>query len=153
MSGLEFLGSEEVVGVEVIYDMLIICMIIDVNIDVVWVIIGILQFIEQDLLIGDLNGFCVMIVIDLQMDGGGFVQVFLDIIDDKCISCYQCSYWIELFGDGLWDVWFCCVSVDSIVVVKVNNVFWDLMIEFIDLKFCFLMIVGINLQINVEQFW
>ena len=62
---------------------------------------------------GSTVGTSVQVAIDLQTDGGGFVQQVLDTIDGKATSKYQRSYRIALSGAGPWDIRVRRITADS----------------------------------------
>lgn len=83
---------------------------------------------------GSVVGASVQIAIDVQTDGGGYVQRVLDTIDGKAQSKYQRSYRIDLTGAGPWDIRVRRITADSTDLKLQNKTAWDSFTEIIDAK-------------------
>lgn len=83
---------------------------------------------------GSTVGTSVQVAIDLQTDGGGFVQQVLDTIDGKATSKYQRSYRIALSGAGPWDIRVRRLTDDSADLKLQNKTYWDAYTEIVDAK-------------------
>ena len=83
---------------------------------------------------GSTAGASVQIAIDLQTDGGGFVQTVLDTIDGKATSKYQRSYRINLTGTGPWDIRVRRITADSTDLKLQDKTYWDTYTEIVDAK-------------------
>lgn len=83
---------------------------------------------------GGTVGTSVQVAIDLQTNGGGFVQQVLDTIDGKATSKYQRSYRIALSGTGPWDIRVRRITADSADLKLQNKTYWDTYTEIVDAK-------------------
>jgi len=83
---------------------------------------------------GSTAGASVQIAIDLQTNGGGFVQTVLDTIDGKATSKYQRSYRINLTGAGPWDIRVRRITADSTDLKLQDKTYWDTYTEIVDAK-------------------
>ncbi len=83
---------------------------------------------------GKVNGTSVDIAIDVQTDGGGYVERVTDTITGKAQSKYQRSYRIDLTGDGPWDIRVRRITADSTDLKLQNKTYWDSFTEIIDAK-------------------
>jgi predicted phage tail protein len=118
----------------------------------VLVTIGIPQLFQQDTSNGDINGSSVQIAIDLQSNGGGFVEQYNQAIIGKTTSRYQRTVRIELTGSPPWDIRVRRITADSILSTLQNRTDWDSYTEGIDgrLKYPNSALVGFS--IDAEQF-
>jgi hypothetical protein len=124
MSTTEF---EVAVGAEVKHDTPLVRSITQANVKAVRVTLGFPQLTEQNMENGDLNGSSVSISIQVQTNGGGYVDAANDIITGKTTSRYQRAYMIQLAGDGPWDIRVVRTSPDSTSSAISNKTFWDTM--------------------------
>lgn len=83
---------------------------------------------------GSTVGTSVQVAIDLQANGGGFVEQVLDTIDGKATSKYQRSYRIALTGTGPWDIRVRRITDDSTDLKLQNKTYWDAYTEIVDAK-------------------
>lgn len=83
---------------------------------------------------GSTVGTSVQIAIDVQTDGGGFVQKLLDTIDGKATSKYQRSYRIGLTGAGPWDIRVRRITADTTDPKLQDKTYWDSLTEIVDAK-------------------
>lgn len=85
---------------------LVVCIIVDENVDVVCVIICILSLVQQDDF-GGLKVILVFYVIDCCNYNGFWQEVFVNnLMNEKCLLLVQIVYCIDLFyGGGFWDIW------------------------------------------------
>lgn len=125
--GFESVESEQTVGVEVTADTPVVQAVSDVTVDACRVTLGLPQLTSQNTTNGDINGTSVNIAIDVQPDGGSYVEVVNDTITGKTTTRYQRSYRIDLkgVGDGPWNVRVRRITADSETVALQNKTFWD----------------------------
>lgn len=83
---------------------------------------------------GSTAGADVRLAIDLQTNGGGFVQLVLDTIEGKATSKYQRSYRIPLSGTGPWDIRVRRLTDDSEDLKLQDKTYWDAYTEIVDAK-------------------
>lgn len=124
----------------------------NLNYTAVVVTLGIPQLTTQDTSNGDLAGGTVQIAIDLQANGGGYVEQINDTISGKTTTRYQRSYRIELTGTGPWDIRMRRITADSATVSVVNKTYWDVYVGFIDSKLRYPNTALNAVQIDASQF-
>lgn len=83
---------------------------------------------------GSLVGVDVQIAIDIQTNGGGYVQRVVDTIDGKTTSKYQRDYRVDLSGAGPWDVRVRRITPDTTDPQRQDKTFWESYTEIIDAK-------------------
>jgi predicted phage tail protein len=83
---------------------------------------------------GSVVGTTVDFAVDVQSNGGGYVEVLAASFSGKATSKYQRSYRIELTGTGPWDVRVRRITEDSTSLTLQNKTFWDSFTEIIDTK-------------------
>ena len=93
--------------------------------DTVRVTVGIPQLSLQDLENGDMVGNKVEYSIELQSNGGGFVEVYRTTIDGKTMSRYQRSTLVTLTGSAPWDIRVKRITADATQSNSVNAIWWD----------------------------
>lgn len=140
------------VGVEVKASASVVRQITDADVDAVRVTIAVPQLTEQNTSNGDLNGSSVSIAIDVQSDGGGFVQALSDTISGKTTSRYQRSYRVALTGTGPWDVRVRRLTADSTKATVQNATWWDTYTEIIDAKLRYPNSALMGMKIDSSQF-
>lgn len=123
--GLEDVRSENAVQVEILAATPVVRTIIDANTTYAIVTIGIPTLLSRNADNGDTTGTAVGITIDVQANGGGFVNLVNDSINGKTTSRYQRSYSIALAGSAPWDIRVSRTTADSHSQMLVNNTFFD----------------------------
>src|SRR4051812_39098857 len=88
------------------------------------VTIGVNALIQQDPSTGDTHGTSVSLAIDLQSNGGGFVQVSQEDFVGKTISHYQRSTRFALTGSPPWDIRVRRLTADSTSGALINATTW-----------------------------
>lgn len=83
---------------------------------------------------GNQVGTDVQLAIDVQTNGGGYVEKLRDTISGKATSKYQRAYRIALTGTGPWDIRVRRLTDDSTDIKLQNKTFWDSYSEIIDTK-------------------
>ena len=122
------------VSVEVTAASPVVRTITDANIDEARVIIGIPQLSSQDSSTGDINGTTVKLAIDLQANGGGYVEVMAVEITGKKTSKYQSDYRIPLTGSAPWDIRVRRVTADSSSALLQNKTTVDQIVQIVNSK-------------------
>ena len=89
------------------------------------VTVSVPRLTTQDTSNGDINGSSVQFAIDVQNNGGGFVQVMAPTISGKTNSEYQRSYEFDLPGTGPWDVRLRRITADATTSVVQNQLYWS----------------------------
>lgn len=150
--GFPAVESETAVGVEVKSSSAVTRQVSNTEIDAVRVRISIPQLTEQNLKNGDLNGASVTYAIDVQSNGGGFVQYLEDTVSGKTTSKYERSYRVELTGSAPWDIRVRRVTPDSTKTALQNKTFWESYTEIIDAKLRYPNSALVGIKIDSSQF-
>lgn len=104
MPGFSSGENEITVSTEILSGVPVVRSISNSNIDSVRIRVSIPQLTYQNPSTGDLTGNSVNFAIDLQSNGGGFVQQVNDTVSGKSTSKYERTYLIQLNGDSPWDI-------------------------------------------------
>ena len=83
---------------------------------------------------GSIVGWDIDLAIDVQTNGGGYVQRVTDTINGKTTSKYQRDYRIDLSGTGPWDIRVRRLSADNTDPQRQNKLYWDSYTEIVDAK-------------------
>jgi predicted phage tail protein len=150
--GFESVENEIGVATEVVAATPIVRSITDDDADAVRVRVSIPQLSEQNTTNGDLNGSIVEFAIDLQSNGGGFVQQRLATINGKTTSKYERSYRIELTGSPPWDIRVRRITPDATTVAVQNKTFFESFTEIVDGKFRYPNSAIVGIKIDSSQF-
>ena len=150
--GFESVENEIGVGTEVVFATPIVVTVTNNDADAVRVRVSIPQLTEQNTSNGDLNGSSVEFAIDLQSNGGGFVQQRLATITGKTTSKYERSYRIELTGTPPWDIKVRRVTADAPNVAIQNKTFFESFTEIVDGKFRYPNSALVGVKIDSSQF-
>lgn len=122
------------------------------NLSAVRVTVSVPQLSYQDPSTGNLSGTSVEIAIDINNNGGGWLEVKRDTISGKTMSRYQRSYRIDLPAPGPWQVRVRRISGDSTKANLQNKTFWDSYTEIIDARLRYPHSALVAIQIDAEQF-
>ena len=144
--------NEVAVGVQVTAATSVTRSITNLNDNAVRVSVSIPQLTYLNPTNGDLSGAAVLIAIDLQTNGGGFVQVVSDTISGKTTSTYQRAYRIPLTGTGPWDIRMRRITADSISSNLVNATWFASYSEIIEQKLRYPNSALVGTQIDAAQF-
>lgn len=144
--------SAKVVNVEVKNSNSITRTITDANTDAVRITLSTPTLTEQNVSNGDLGGSTVQIAIDVQANGGGFVEKKVDTISGKTTTKYTIDYRILLTGSAPWDIRVRRITADSDKVAIQNKTFWDSYTELIDSKLTYPNSAIRALEVSAEQF-
>lgn len=154
IKGFESVESEQSVGVEVTTDTPVVTSVSDSTVDACRVTLGFPQLTSQNTSNGDINGTSVQIAIDVQADGGSYVEVVNDTITGKTTTRYQRSYRIDLkgVGAGPWNVRVRRITEDSEAAALQNKSFWDSFTEITNAKLTYPNSALAALVIDSKQF-
>lgn len=134
IAGFTASEAEISVSTEVKADTPIVRSITNANINAARVTISIPRLTFQDLKTGDIKGSSVQIAIDLQANGGGYVEKVLDTISGKTSTTYQRAYRIEMTGSPPWDIRVRRITADSSQSNLRNQTLWSSYTEIVDAK-------------------
>ena len=140
------------VGTQVTFAAPVVRTITNPNINAVSVMIGIPQLTEQNTSNGDLLGSQVLVYIDVQTAGGGWVLAASDLFTGKTTTRYQRSFRIPLSGSGPWDVRVRRMTADSTSVALQNATWFDAYTEIIDAKLRYPNTALAGLRVDASQF-
>lgn len=101
---------------------------------------------------GGTSGQSVQIAIDLQEDGGSFVEVLSDTISGKATSKYQRSYLVTLTGTAPWNIRLRRITADTTNIKIQNKTFWDSYTEIIDAKLRYPNSALLSVRLNAASF-
>lgn len=152
IEGFPSVENEIGVSTQVDYATPIVRQITNEDIDAVRITVSIPQLTLQNTTNGDLNGSSVEYAIDVQSNGGGYVEKTISTITGKTTSKYQKSIRIELDGDAPWDVRVRRITADSTSSALQNKTFWDSYTEIIDGKFRYPNSAIVGVRIDASQF-
>lgn len=150
--GFASVENEEPVTVEVTKASPVTRSITNPNVNSVRVTVGIPQLSEQNPTTGDVSGSSIAIAIDIQNNGGGYVERYTKTITGKTMSHYQESYVIPLPGPGPWDIRVRRLTADNGSAVLVNKSYFDSYTEIIDAKLRYPNSVISAMQVDSKQF-
>jgi hypothetical protein len=123
------------------------------NIDAVRVTITVPRLTSVDTSNGDINGSSINLAIDIQADGGGFVEEINDTITGKTTTAYQRTYRIPLPVSGNpWDIRVRRITADSTNSRVVNEFVWSSYTRLIDEKFSYPNSAMVGLDVDSSQF-
>lgn len=134
LPGFSTVQTEQAVDVEATAGTPIVRTITNAAVDTVRVTIGIPQLTFQSPDSGDITGTEVAFAIDIQSNGGGYVQVYATTVSGKTTTRYQRAVRLALEGDAPWDVRVRRVSPAPSGSNTQNAVWWDSYAEIQTLK-------------------
>lgn len=144
--------AETLVSAEITAAAPVVRSISNANANAVRVTVSVPRLTLQDSSTGDITGTSVDFAIDVQANGGGYVQMLANTISGKTTSRYQRSYRIELSGAGPWDIRLRRITADSATSNLSNQTWWDSYTEVIDAKLAYPNTALVALAVDAEQF-
>lgn len=151
IAGFPSVEAENNVGVEVKFGVPVVRQITNTNLNRTRVTLAIPALYQQQTN-GDLTGATVDYAIDLQSNGGGFVEVLTTTISDKTSSRYQRSHDVTLIGSAPWDIRVRRITADSTSSSLQNKTVWESYTEIIDAKLTYPNSAIVGLEIDASQF-
>ena len=152
MPGNPTVESEVPVSVEVTNATSVTRQLTDSNLDYCRVTISTPRLTLQDTTTGDLKGTKVDYAIDIQSNGGGFVEVQSRSFWGKTTTRYRRSHDILLSGSPPWDIRVRRVTADNGSSTLSNDIWWDSYTKVIDHKFSYPNSVLVSTQVSAAQF-
>jgi hypothetical protein len=152
MSGLPGVQTERGVGVVVEAATPVVRSITSDQVDQVRVTIGIPQLSRQDLKTGDLLGSSFEWAIEVQSQGGGYVEVYRRTVSGKCMSLYTRSVLLNLSGGAPYDIRVRRLTADSTQSNVTNAFSWVSYTEIQQVKLRYPHRAIARLIVNAEQF-
>jgi predicted phage tail protein len=126
--------------------------ITNANVDAVRVTISFPQLTFQDPSSGDLVGTSVQFAIDVQSNGGGFVQKVLDTVSGKATSKYTRGYRIQLSGGAPYDIRVRRITEDSAAANLQNTTVFSSYTEIEQLRLSYPNSGLVALRVDAQQF-
>ena len=152
LPGFDQVQNEVAVGVTVLEAVAVTRTVTNPAVGSVRVTIAVPQMTSQDPSSGDLNGSSFEFVIDVQSDGGGFVERVRATLAEKLTSVYKFAKKIELAGPPPWDIRVRRISADSSSAAIVNAFSWDSYTEIQSLRLRYPNSALGALQVSARQF-
>jgi predicted phage tail protein len=152
LDGVSDVEYETAVGVEVKNGVPIVRTLTNPNLDSLRVTVSVPALTTQDTTNGNITGSSVDITIEVQTNGGGYVNRVNDTIAGKTSSRYQRAYLIKLEGAGPWDVRVTRVTGDATTSAVNNKTFFDSYTGIIGSRLAYPNSVLVGTQIDAAQF-
>ncbi len=149
--GYESVENEVVVGTEVVVATPVTFTITDANINAARVILQLASLFQQDTSSGDILGSSVEFTIELQANGGGYVEKVRKEIVGKSTNIYEAAYRIELTGSAPWDIRVTRISADA-TTNNQNKSFVKSYSRIIDSKLSYPNTALVGMKIDAAQF-
>jgi len=152
IAGFTDVQSETVVGIEVkVSTGPVVRTITNTNVTSVKVTVNLPQLSYMDGT-GNLGGSSVQFAIDVQNNGGGWVEKINDTITGKSSSGYERQYRIALPAGGPWDVRVRRITPDSTSSQLNNKTVWKTYTEVIDAKLRYPNSALVGVRVDASQF-
>ncbi|MFA5388054.1 MAG: phage tail protein, partial [Candidatus Paceibacterota bacterium] len=121
-------------------------------IDAARVTVRIPTLYQQNTTNGDTSGTSVSFAIDVQSNGGGFVQVMAPTISGKTSSDYRRSYEFDLPGSGPWDIRVRRVTADTTSMALQNDLYFESYTKIVKEEFSYPNSAAIGIKIDSGLF-
>ena len=131
--------------------------ITDSDVDAVRILITVPALLSQDAATGDINPTTVVITIEIQSNGGGYVAAKTVTITGKCTAPYQRSILISdlsAYGAGVndWDIRLTRTTADSATATLNNDTYWTNYTELIYEKLYYPNSALVAIEARADQF-
>lgn len=140
------------VNVEVTKSIPIIERILDTDVERCRVIISHPALLAQNQSNGDISGTTVSYKIEVNSNGGSFVEKVNATVTGKSDSEFQRAYEFDLQGSGPWDIKVTRLTADSNSAFLQNTINWQALVEIIDEKFAYPNTALVALKVDARQF-
>ena len=150
--GFNEILEEIQVGVTIVKDLPATRTIVDPNVDATRIILTIpqLQKLEDN---GDVNGSTVKIAVDIQYNGGGFINVITDTFSGRTADQYQRDYRITFTNNARpVDIRVRRLTSDSNSAKNINGVVWTSYTEIVAARLSYPNSALMALRVDAEQF-
>jgi predicted phage tail protein len=153
LPGFAEVESEVIVGVEVTNATPVIRSVSEPDLDALRVTLRLPALTFQDTSTGDLKATKVQIAIDVQENGGSYIEVVNDLIEGKTVSPYERDYRLALPAGGApWNVRVRRITADTEEVNIQDTVLWARYTEIIDNRMIYPDTALIGLEVDAEPF-
>ena len=146
IQGFPAVENEIGVSTQLVKTSNIVRQITDTDVDAVRVRVSVPRLTSQNTTNGDISGTSVSYAIDLQSNGGGYVEQSVQTISGKTTSKYERSTRIELTGSAPWD------TDDSTTSALSNDTYFESYTQIIDGKFRYPNSAIVGVRIDASQF-
>jgi predicted phage tail protein len=153
IAGFSDTEAETIVGINVTVANSVTRTVTNTSIDAVRVTVATPRLTTVNTKNGDTTGGSINYAIDLQENGGGFVEVINDTISGKTTTLYQRAFKIALpVGGNPWDIRVRRITPDNEKSNIANLLSWTSYTEIIDEKFAYPNSAVIGLEVDSKQF-
>ena len=152
LPGFKAVQNEIAVGVAVLVTTPLVRSISTVATDQVRVTISLPQLSQTNITNGDIAGASVEFAIDIQSNGGGYLEKYRTTITGKTMSRYQRSVVLDLPGAAPWNVRVRRITPVAPDVATVNVFYWDSYTEIQQVKLRYPNSVVHGLRVSAQQF-
>ncbi len=121
-------------------------------IDAVRINLSVPRLTSQNSSNGDTNGSKVEFAVDIQSNGGGFIQKMIGVIEGKTSSEYKRSYELPLEGDGPWDIRIRRITPDSTSNTEQNQLYWSTLTKIVKDKLSYPNTALVGLRVDSSLF-
>jgi predicted phage tail protein len=154
--GFSAAEDETSVGVKVTAAAPVVRTVTNPNITAIRVTLGFPAMTNSDPVTGDINGTTVQLAVDLQHNGGGFQQMYVDTVTGKTTSRYQRSYRLSLarFGaaGGTYDIRVRRLTPDSTTINLQDAFNWESLTEIVDSTLMYPYSAVCGVQVDASTF-
>ena len=152
IQGFPAVENEIGVSTQLVKTSNIVRQITDTDVDAVRVRVSVPRLTSQNTTNGDISGTSVSYAIDLQSNGGGYVEKSVQTISGKTTSKYERSTRIELTGSAPWDIRVRRITDDSTNSALSNDTYFESYTQIIDGKFRYPNSAIVGVRIDASQF-
>lgn len=152
ISGFPSVENEVTVGLQVKNTLPIVRTVTSDEIDAVRIRVSIPQLSDTSTSTGDISGASVSLSIDIQSNGGGYVEKITDTISGKTTSKYERCYYVKFSGQAPFDVRVRRITADSDRATLVNSTFFESYTEIIESKLRYPNSALVAVQVDASQF-
>lgn len=152
IQGFPAVENEIAVSTQLVKTSNIVRQITDTDVDAVRVRVSVPRLTSQNTTNGDISGTSVSYAIDLQSNGGGYVEKSVQTISGKTTSKYERSTRIELTGSAPWDIRVRRITDDSTSSALSNDTYFESYTQIIDGKFRYPNSAIVGVRIDASQF-
>lgn len=152
LPGFKSVQNEVAVAVTVLQPTPVVRSITNAATNQVRVTIGIPQLSATNTENGDVGGSSVEFAIDIQANGGGYLEKYRRTISGKTMSKYQLAVVLDLTGSAPWDIRVRRISPPAPGVHVTNAIGWDSYTEIQTLKLRYPNSVVHGLRVSAQQF-
>lgn len=152
LKGFPSVEAEVAVGVQVTQSTPVVRTISSSAYDAARVTISIPQLSRVNTNNGDTTGTDVRITIEVQPNGGSYVQQINDLIRGKSTSKYQKSYLLDLTGSPPWNIRVNRITDDSTSATLQNQTWWESLTQITNAKLTYPNSALAAMVIDSQQF-